>query len=413
MLSGDKDLLNEGLAEKYIESSWLEGVVTPQYGRYSIVEVAGTIYSSLGANVTAPYCDLIDRVSLADCNKIAFIVVDALGYYQLIKMGGETLDELLEMGVEVYPVTSVAPSTTATAIASLTSAQYPGEHGVLGYKLWIKELGSVVKVLGMKPAVGGFRDQLKEAARKPSEIFDVKTPFTKLLMEGVKIYSYIPASVKDTEFTKLVYSGVENKSIVSLGDFSVKVSKALREKGRVLVTAYLPSLDNVLHENSPDSEEYEAELWHILKALKRVFEAAKKEGAAVVVVSDHGGVPVSSENVVWLDKLEGFVELITIPPTGEKRMRYIYTRDPDKLRELLRDKNIAIVESRVASEKGLFGPRMNHSSKVGDVIAIAKGYECLEYPYLASDEEFTMKGAHGGLTPQEMIVPLMFYAGKR
>ncbi len=402
------------LVEEYLGRSWLEGFATPVYGGYSVVELASSVYSAFGAQVPAPECRILGSSDVSQASRVAFIVVDALGYFQLLEYSDKVLNNILNMGVRLEPLTTVAPSTTAVAIASMATGTYPGQHGVLGYVTWVKEAGTVVKTLGMKPAVGGHRDQLRDSAWKPETIFSIDTPFAKLWAEGIQVKAYVPRSVSDTEYTRMVYSGADIEEYVTLGELSVKLARELKGEGTTLLLAYIPNLDEVLHVDSPASEEYRAELWHVLKALERVFEAAVgNSDSAVIVTSDHGGIDVSEDNVIWLNKLERLAEKLYVSPSGESRMAYLHTSDKSAVSAVLEEIGVAAVDSSEAVSKGLFGPTMRYRDRVGDVIALPRGSKCLRYPYGTGDEEFRLRGHHGGLTSQEVIVPLLYYVGRR
>jgi hypothetical protein len=44
---------------------------------------------------------------------------------------------------------------------------------------------------------------------------------------------------------------------------------------------------------------------------------------------------------------------------------------------------------------------------VGDFAALSTGKSILQYPYFEDDRESEMLGSHGGMTAEEMIVPLL------
>ena len=44
-------------------------------------------------------------------------------------------------------LSSVTPSTTATVLTSLWTGKEPGEHGVIGYELWLKEFGVIANMI--------------------------------------------------------------------------------------------------------------------------------------------------------------------------------------------------------------------------------------------------------------------------
>ena len=50
------------------------------------------------------------------------------------------------------PITTVAPSTTSTALTSLTTGLPPGEHGVVGYRIAVH--GEVLNVLRWSTVAG-------------------------------------------------------------------------------------------------------------------------------------------------------------------------------------------------------------------------------------------------------------------
>src|ERR1700710_869463 len=69
-------------------------------------------------------------------------IVDGLGWEQL-----EAHRELMPTlsGFTGGPITTVAPTTTATALTSIATGLTPGEHGVVGYRIDVH--GDVLNVL--------------------------------------------------------------------------------------------------------------------------------------------------------------------------------------------------------------------------------------------------------------------------
>ena len=62
------------------------------------------------------------------------LVVDGLGWEQLRARAGLAPTLSAAEGID-RPITSVAPTTTACALTSITTGRRPSEHGVLGYRL--------------------------------------------------------------------------------------------------------------------------------------------------------------------------------------------------------------------------------------------------------------------------------------
>src|SRR5688572_22057541 len=67
-----------------------------------------------------------------DADRVVLLVIDGLGWNQLQER--RHLVPTLA-GLAGGPITTVAPSTTATALTSISTGMPPGEHGVMGYRI--------------------------------------------------------------------------------------------------------------------------------------------------------------------------------------------------------------------------------------------------------------------------------------
>ncbi len=70
-------------------------------------------------------------------------MLDGLGWEQL--QDAPRPDAHVSRAMTGGPITTVAPSTTATALTSITTGLPPGEHGVVGYRIDVH--GEVLNVL--------------------------------------------------------------------------------------------------------------------------------------------------------------------------------------------------------------------------------------------------------------------------
>ena len=67
---------------------------------------------------------------VADADQVLFLVLDGLGWHQLQDRVG-CAPMLTSMTGSC--ISTVAPSTTSTAMTSITTGLTPGQHGVIGY----------------------------------------------------------------------------------------------------------------------------------------------------------------------------------------------------------------------------------------------------------------------------------------
>ena len=100
--------------------------VLPDYGGACLASVVPALLSDRAdppAWVPAP---------LRGANQVVLLVVDGLGWEQL-RMWPTVAPALA--GAAGGPITSVVPTTTATALTSLTTGAPPSGHGVVGYRV--------------------------------------------------------------------------------------------------------------------------------------------------------------------------------------------------------------------------------------------------------------------------------------
>ena len=98
----------------------------PSYGGRCVTEVTPGILAGTESELV--------NGAVANAPTVVLFVVDGLGWHQLLRH--RTLAPTLAAASDTSsPVTTVAPSTTATALTSLTTGATPGEHGLVGYRV--------------------------------------------------------------------------------------------------------------------------------------------------------------------------------------------------------------------------------------------------------------------------------------
>ncbi|MFM9133790.1 MAG: alkaline phosphatase family protein, partial [Actinomycetota bacterium] len=102
--------------------------VLPRYGAGSLPDIIPVLCGPAGsARMQSWMPD-----ALAGARRVVMLVIDGLGWNQL-KERTHVAPALAAMSGGA--ITSVAPSTTATALTSITTGLTPGEHGLIGYRM--------------------------------------------------------------------------------------------------------------------------------------------------------------------------------------------------------------------------------------------------------------------------------------
>ncbi len=356
--------------------------VVPRYGAGSLDGVVPALLGKTTKDwLPAP---------VASADQVVLLVLDGLGWDQL-RARPEIAPTLWAM--TGGPITTVIPSTTATALTSLTTGAPPAAHGVVGYRLRVGGT-DVLNVLRWKTSNGDVR-----TAIPPSE-FQRLEPFA-----GTK-----PPVVTRGEFAESGFTGAHLAGVRLYGwrmpsTLVARVGMLLAD-GEPFVYAYYEGVDKVAHEFGFGAL-YDAEVAAADRLVADVISVLPS-GAAVLVVADHGQVDVG-DNVV---RVHNEVMRVTGMLSGEGRFRWLHARAGchDRLAAAARrchgdDAWVRTREEAVA--EGWFGGglRPEIEARLGDVVLAAR--EPVAFLDPADTGEVKMRSRHGSLTAAEMLVPLL------
>ena len=368
------------------------GSVGPLADEPLIPDYTGPCVTNVAAMMQHPPLDLPDWVPgpVAEAERsTVLLTIDGLGWQQLVERAGEapTLCSTLQGG----PISTVAPSTTSTALTSIVSGTPPGEHGVVGYRMSIE--GHVLNVLRWSTPEGDARGSMPPAG------FQVQAPFG-----GQRPPVVTRAEFASSGFTDAHLGGVRFVGYRTLGTLVTEIDRLVRA-GEPFVYAYYEGVDKVAHEYGL-GEHFGAELrWvdHLVAELLSRLPA----GTCLAVTADHGQVEVG-DNLVELDP--GVRDHLSMQ-SGEGRFRWLHAR-PGRSRQLLEAAQAHAGTGWVVSrdqmiEEGWFGPRVTDSarSRLGDVALVAR--DPVAYVDPLDSGPYQLIGRHGSLTEAEMLVPFI------
>jgi hypothetical protein len=131
----------------------------------------------------------------------------------------------------------------------------------------------------------------------------------------------------------------------------------------------------------------------------------------VLLLSDHGQIKSTPNPHYELKQHLDLTRRLTLPPTGESRLAYLYPRPGqaaavDEYVDRIWPHQFTSLPASYLADKGLFGPGQAHpmaASRLGDTTLISRAQAYLWWPA----SENTMLGRHGGLSEQEMLVPFL------
>lgn len=322
--------------------------------------------------------------------RLVLLVLDGLGWNQFQERR-HLLPNLTSF--RGGAITTVAPSTTATALTSLTTGLDPADHGLIGYRIAMGD--TVMNVLRWGDESGDL------SRRYVPERVQACPPF---LGGSVPVISR--AELEDTGFTRAHLAGVKRHGWRVASSIAVTVGEQLR-RGEPFVYAYYDGVDKVAHERG-FGPYYDAEVGQADRLVGAVVDQCPP-GTVVCVTADHGQVHVG-ENTTALDAR---VTACVARQSGEGRFRWLHAR-PGRASALLEACGAHAAEAWVVTAERViderwFGARMPEEvrRRLGDVALVARGPVSFEDPAEPSFSPLVCR--HGSLTADEMLVPFLAF----
>jgi Type I phosphodiesterase / nucleotide pyrophosphatase len=325
--------------------------------------------------------------------QVVLLVLDGLGWLQL-------QDRLATApalaGLEGGPISSVAPTTTATALTSLALGRAPAAHGIVGYKFAVDGPSGreVLNVLRWSTPSGDARQFLPPVQVQPEPAFG-----------GRPVPVVSRSDFSGTGFSQAHQRGAREVSWVVPSSLPVLVGQLLAE-GEPYVYAYYDGIDKVAHAAGLGAL-YDAEL----RAADRVVAdllSALPPGAVLAVTADHGQVDVGPRAGFVAPEVASRAALIS----GEARFRWLHSHpggDDDLFECALStygDEAWVATRDEVLAAGVLGGiPSEQARARLGDVVIIPCGDNAYLDPRDAGDARLVCR--HGGLSPAEVLVPLL------
>ncbi len=362
-----------------------------------------------------------------DFSHVFLILVDSLGYLSFKKFQKYfTLPE----GTIISPITSIFPSTTAAALASFSTGLFPQEHGLFEWRLYLPEVGDIIKTLPFCLDGSRQQDQLETLGFNPEKIFFKKpTIYQKLLKKRVTCFSFNHQDYYKSAFARIAQNGAKLIPFTNLSELLTTLNKtiirATEKHSKTFSYVYLDSLDFIGHKYGPQSPYFETELAQIALMISKFLIKNLKESlqskSLLLITADHGQIQVNPQKTIYLNRFYKLKKVLAqnangkpILATGGPRDIFLHLKKGEKnntikyLKEKLNARADVYDTSQVL-KKGWFGNSAVSSKKfqdrLGDVLVLPKkeGTVWLD----DGEKKIDKLGHHGGLSAEEMIIPLI------
>jgi len=375
----------------------------PDYDR-SIVNLMASLAAGLGAGDTgyAPLAELPPDTLRG--RPVALLLIDGLGDALLAQFPDSHLARARRA-----KLSSVLPSTTASAITTLATGVAPQQHAITGWHMWLRELGSVATILPFAPRHGGA--SFSTAGWSPTQFIGAP-PLSDRLAIPTTVLS--PAWIAESAYSRATAGRARRCGYANMEDFFAQLVAQLADGRPQYLYAYWTELDSLAHEYGSASSQVSAHFRALDQAFATACSALRGSGTLLLACADHGFIDTSAERTLHLAQHPLLDNMLALPLCGEPRAVYCYLRPGHEaaflayVRTELGDRCEAVAGAQLIAE-GWFGrgaPHPRLHERVGDYVLLMKENYTLR-DRLANEKPFRQMGVHGGVSASEMEIPLL------
>ena len=398
--------------------------IFPKYKNNCFSNIPATVLNLFGIKKKKPTVSkkYFEKYLSKRYKNIVLFLIDALGFYQWKQYANKyPLFKKLDKKRFLYPITSVFPSTTASALNTLSSGLTPAEHGLFEWTLYLPEIDKTIETLPFKE-IGKKRDSLLKENVDPKILFNAQTIFGLLKRNKISSFMFLNKVFANSTYSKLYAKGSLVSSFTNFSDLVVNFKNQLiKSQGRNYFFVYWDKLDSLGHDYGPKSDACKAELSKIshlflTEFIKKLNEKTKKQ-TLLIITADHGQIDVNPQETIYLNKDKKLISSLQkdrkgeiIFPTGSARDAFLHVKETE-LKEIhsyleKKLKNKAdIIKTSEAVKFGLFGGKVKPKFKdrLGNLTILPyKNYTIWRE---FKNKKFKHLGHHGGLTKEEMLIP--------
>ena len=390
-----------------------QGFVRPDYSGGGLVNLMATLAAAGGAAMPYPRLDAgygLDAGALAATQRLVLIVIDGLGDDLVSAESAPNL-----AAHRVGRLSSVFPSTTASAVTTLLTGLAPAQHGLTGWHMWFAEIGETLAVLPLVPR--GPRRAEWNRQSLPARLFAHQGLSERLRRRHVTLS---PQTIVDSPFNVFHTGGSLRLGYRTADEFFPGLAAAIAADapGPSFFHAYLPDLDELMHEFGPSDRRCRALLARIDAAFGEFLRGFAGRDTTFIVTADHGFIEAPEAHLIDLDQHPKLAAMLARPLCGERRVAFAYVRRRQRgaFEAYVGDHFAAacrLIRSDDFIAEGWFGPTAPPTpahprllSRAGDYVLLMRDDWTIK-DWLPGEKHYPQRGVHAGASAAEMSVPLI------
>jgi hypothetical protein len=377
-------------------------MLRPDYAGGGLANLIASIVEGCGGAPRHPPLALLPPRELREARNILLLLIDGLGDNYLRREGAGGALLVKRRGA----ITSVFPSTTASAITTSYTGWTPLEHGLTGWWTLFGEAGCVGAPLPFQRR--GEKSPLGAPAKR---IYRAGSLFDGLARRSI-VVSYRP--IVDSTYN-LHHCGCAERRAYDKLEGLVEETVAAVKSGPdpKYIYAYWPEFDALSHRYGNASAETRAHFKAVDAAFGELMRRLAGTDTMVVATADHGFVDSVGADALEFADGPGLAALLRYPLCGETRVALCHVQE-GREREFMQragdwlGERARVCPSMDLAREGWFGvgePHPRLTERIGDVALVMNGRATVK-DWTPGEPRHRHVGHHGGTSADELLIPL-------
>ena len=375
----------------------------------SIVDLAGALHSVMGV----PDVYLSDNGSaikglIGEPEHLVLVLADGFGMNFV-----EGLDDSAFIPTHLAAeMRTVFPSTTPIVLTTLATGKWPAAHAVIGWFLKLRQIDAVSTIISYIRTAD--KKPLSELGVGVQDAYPVPSRIGRASLEAVHI---MPEQIIDSAYSNYWTGGVSQSGYDADSPqhaIEMAIERIRTARKPTCVYLYLPQVDGAAHKLGASHKD-------TLSAAKKVdlllgaLMDALPSNARMVMTADHGHLDASESKTYELEPSDELLRLCNGPLTGDQRTVYadVPAEKMDAFKEAVHRRfgeDFLVLTRSEVERAGLLGRgALNEETRyrMSNALVLSARDAVLDYRAILGDEVHPMVSHHGGLTPEEMRIPLV------
>ncbi len=345
-----------------------------------LVNLIGEIETRLTGSSASP--GLSDGGLVPDGSTYVLVLFDGLGVAQLEHPGARSFK-----AANAATLHAPFPTTTSVSMATVASGLPPSQHGQVAHLTWMPDVGQVVNCLKWVNLRG------EPITYEYASVLPSPNLWERLRAAGIEPITVQPGDFTGSPLSRILYRGARFEQAWDLDELAVATAQLAGEPNRLIFT-YVPYVDFAGHVWGLESGEF-TEAMGLAVSVWESIAAALPTDVVLLGTADHG-LREFGEDEKLLIREPRFDALRF---AGDARGVHLWGE-----RSLMEDLE-QLSGGRLGDPMSLFGADATATarSRLGEALLLAPDDRAI----LPKGFDKRLRCYHGGLTPEEVEIPLL------